>query len=269
MKNSRIWNALLIAMICALSSSVSAQWAAGRGSERNERSGERPNERNSESNNTTTETQIQRALQERFGPRAQIEQVRKTAYFGLYEFRIGSQLGYTDEKLSYIMIGDVLDGKSLKNLSEARLNELNRIPFDKLPLQLALKTVRGNGKRKLAIFEDPNCGYCKLFQKEIRALDNITIYSFVYAILGADSVNKSRQILCSANPTNSWQDWMLYGRMPTDNKGDCKNALEQIAKFGEQHYISSTPTLFFANGERVTGMMEVERLEQVFRALEK
>lgn len=249
MKNLKLWNTLLIFIACSICNVALAQWNLGR--------------------SNVSEAQIQQSLQERFGQRARIEQVRKTPYFGLYEFRIGAQMGYTDEKLSYIMIGDMLDGKKLNNLTEARLNELNRVSFDKLPLQLALKTVRGNGKRKLVIFEDPNCGYCKMFQKEIRALDNVTIYSFVYAILGVDSVNKARQILCSTNPQNSWQEWMLYSRMPTDNKGDCKNALEQITQFGEQNHINSTPTLFFANGERVAGAMEVEKLEQIFKAIEK
>lgn len=211
---------------------------------------------------------LEQRLQERFGSDVHVAHFRKTPYLGLYEFRIGNQMGYTDEKISYIFIGSVLDGKNLNNLTEARLNELNRIPFEQLPLPLALKIVRGNGKRKLAIFEDPNCGYCKLFQKEIRNLSNITIYSFIYPILGQDSVVKAHQILCSANPQTGWQEWMLYGRMP-GSKGDCKTSIEQVVKFGEQNNITSTPTIFFANGERVSGAIEIEKVEQIFKTIEK
>ncbi len=249
MNTRHAFKVLFLLLAIALSNASFAQWA-------------------NTSPPLTPEQKIKQGLQARFGERVHIDNLRKTAHMNLYEFRVNGQMAYTDEKLSYIFIGNLIDGSSMQSLSEARMAELDRIAFDTLPLHLALKTVRGNGKRKLAIFEDPNCGYCKMFQKEIRSLDNITIYSFIYPVLGPDSVAKSRRILCSANPAQAWQEWMLYGRMP-DNKGDCKTALEQIAKFGQDNNIASTPTFFIASGERYAGALEIEKLEQMFKALEK
>ncbi|TAK90803.1 MAG: DsbC family protein [Burkholderiaceae bacterium] len=253
MKPSKLCKTFLLLAALSLSGLAFAQWA----------NGARP-----AAPAPTTEQQLLQGLQARFGKDMHIDNLRKTEHMDLYEFRVNGRMGYTDANLRYIFLGNLIDGATMNSLTDARMAELDRIPFDQLPLQLAVKTVRGNGKRKLAIFEDPNCGYCKLFQKEIRSVDNITIYSFIYPILAPDSVTKARRILCSANPSQAWQDWMVYGRM-AEGKGDCKTNIEQIAKFGQDNNISSTPTFFVASGERFSGALEVEKLEQIFKEQEK
>lgn len=207
------------------------------------------------------EAEIKKAMEAKLG--AKVESVTKSGYLGLYEIYADGNIFYTDEKLSAILVGaQLIDGKTMKNLTEERVRKLTAIKFSDLPLDRAIKHVRGDGKRVLATFEDPNCGYCKRLAKDLLKLDNVTVYTFLYPILSEDSVRKSRQIWCSSDRAKAWNDWMVDGKAPSA-KDDCDtSAIAKNQEFGRKLNITGTPTMFFADGERVPGAMPLDRIEQ-------
>ena len=208
----------------------------------------------------STENIIKRTLESRLGG-AKVEAVEKTPYLGLYEVRLGSEILYTDAKTNYIFSGNIIDGKSMQNLTEMRLRELNAVKWEDLPLNAAIKTVLGKGKRRLAVFAVPNCPYCKRFEKEVAKLDNLTVYTFLYAILSQDSHDKSKAVWCAADRSKAWNDLMLNGAVPA--AGDCDTPIEKNLALGRKYRITGTPTLIFANGERVPGAVTAEQLEKL------
>lgn len=209
----------------------------------------------------TAETIIKRTLEARLGG-AKVDAVTKTPYLGLYEVRLDNEILYTDEKMSYIFSGNIIDAKSMQNLTEKRLRELSGIKWEDLPLDGALKTVRGSGKRVLAVFSDPNCPYCKRFEKDLAKVDDITIYTFLYPILSQDSHDKSRAVWCSADRVKAWNELMLSGIVPAAAR--CDTPIEKNLALGRKYRINGTPTLVFSSGERVPGAISVERLEKLF-----
>lgn len=208
----------------------------------------------------TTETIIKRTLEGRLGG-AKVEAVVKTPYLGLYEVRVGSEILYTDEKMNYIFSGNIIDAKNMQNLTEKRLRELSGIKWEDLPLDAAFKTVRGNGKRVLAVFSDPNCPYCKRFEKTLAEVDDITIHTFLYPILSQDSHDKARAVWCSPDKVKAWDELMLNGTVPA--AGNCDTPIEKNLALGRKFRINGTPTLIFANGERVPGAIPGDRLEKL------
>ena len=210
----------------------------------------------------TTENIIKRTLEGRLSG-VKVDTVTKTPYLGLYEVRVGSEILYTDDKMNYIFSGNIIDGKSMQNLTEKRMRELTAIKWKDLPLDSAFKTVRGNGKRQLAIFSDPNCPYCKHLEKELAKMDDITIYTFLFPILSPDSQVKAKAIWCSADKSKAWSDLMLNGKAPAPAPGNCDTPIEKNLQFGGKYHFNSTPTLVFASGERVTGARPVEELEKL------
>ena len=198
------------------------------------------------------EAVIRKALTERMPNAPKIDEVRPSAMPGLWEVRIGNEVRYTDPTGSYLVEGELFDLKARKNLTEERIDKLSQVAFDQLPVKDAFKIVRGNGKRKLAVFEDPNCGYCKHFEADLRNIDNVTVYLFLYPVLGHDSVVKSRDIWCSKDKGKTWTDWMVGGVEPAS--GDCDvTALKRNVEFGRKYNITGTPTLIFADGSRAPG----------------
>lgn len=196
-----------------------------------------------------------------------VDSVKKTPYGGLYEVVLKSgELLYTDANVSFILDGALIDAKTRKNVTQARMAQLQKIDFASLPLDQAIKQVRGNGKRVLATFEDPNCGYCKRLAKDLQKLDNATIYTFLLPILSEDSLKKSRQIWCSSDRAKTWNDWMLDGKVPS-GKEDCDTAaVDKNREFAGKLKITGTPTIFFVDGERVPGAMPLDRIEQKLSA---
>jgi len=207
------------------------------------------------------EADIRKGMEAKLG--AKVESVSKSGYLGLYEVYAEGSIFYTDEKMTAIVVGgQLIDGKSMKNVTDDRMKKLTAIKFNELPLERAIKHVRGDGKRLLATFEDPNCGYCKRLAKDLLKLDNVTIYTFLYPILSEDSVRKSKQIWCSADRAKSWNDWMVDGKAPS-GRDDCDTAaVGKNQEFGRKFNITGTPTMFFADGERVPGAMALDRIEQ-------
>jgi thiol:disulfide interchange protein DsbC len=214
----------------------------------------------------TTENIIKRTLEGRLGG-IKVDAVTKTPYLGLYEVRMDNEILYTDEKMTYIFSGNIIDAKNMQNLTEQRLTELNAIKWDDLPLDAAFKTVRGNGKRLLAVFVDPNCPYCKRFEKDLAKVDDVTVYTFLYPILSQDSHQKAQAIWCSADKSKTWIDLMQNGKVPA--AASCDTPIEKNLAFGRKYRINGTPTLVFANGERVPGAVSTEQLEKMLALNEK
>ena len=168
------------------------------------------------------EAVIRKNLPARLPQFKQIDEVRKSEIGGLYEVRVdGSEIYYTDAKADFLIEGSLIDTRSKRNLTEERVEKLTAVKFDSLPLKDAFVVVRGNGERKLAVFEDPNCGYCKRFERDLQKVDNVTIYMFLYPILGADSVEKSKAIWCAKDRVAAWLDWMLRDQSATSAAAGC------------------------------------------------
>jgi len=194
-------------------------------------------------------------------PEAPVDTVRKMPNSNLYEVVVGGDIVYTDEKASFIVMGPMIDLKTKENLTDARLRQVNAISFEQLDTKNAIKIVRGNGSRKLAIFEDPNCGYCKRFERDLLAVNDVTVYVFLYPILSQNSVDQSKQIWCSKDPGKMWLDHMTKDLAPAGD-GSCATPLDQNLAFGHAKRINGTPTLVFENGERVPGVMPIAEVEK-------
>jgi thiol:disulfide interchange protein DsbC len=207
------------------------------------------------------EADVKKAMEAKLG--AKVESVNKSGYLGLYEVYADGAIFYTDDKVSAIMVGgQLIDAKTMKNVTDERMKKLTAIRFNDLPLDRAIKQVRGDGKRVLATFEDPNCGYCKRLAKEMLKLDNVTVYTFLYPILSEDSVRKSKQIWCSPDRAKAWGEWMVDGKAPAGREDCDTTAVTKNQEFGRKLNISGTPTMFFSDGERVPGAIPLARIEQ-------
>lgn len=204
------------------------------------------------------EAKVKQAVETALGEKT--EGVRKTNVLGLYEVRLGSEILYVDEKANYLITGHIIDLKTRQNLTQERLNKLSAIKFSDLPLDLAVKTVKGDGKRVFATFEDPNCGYCKKLAKEMAGMNNVTIYTFLLPILSRDSAEKSRAVWCAADRAKAWNELMVNGTAPA--AGTCDAPIEKVMALAQKYNIRGTPTLFLSNGERIPGALPVAQLEQ-------
>ena len=195
-------------------------------------------------------------------PGEKIESMKKTPYLGLYEVVVGGELFYTDEKASYFFFGHVVDPQTKQSLTSERLQEIKdarRISIDSLPLELAIKAVKGNGKRKLAVFSDPNCRYCKRLEKELAKVTDVTIYTLLYPVLNG-SVDTATAIWCSADRLKAWNDFMLKDAVPTGKS--CETPIETLLQTGQKHGVNGTPTLIFADGSIVPGMITADIIEK-------
>ena len=217
---------------------------------------------------TAGEAEIRKNLPARIPQFPAIDEVSKSPIPGVYEVRVnGAQIFYTDEQGNYLIQGNLIDVKSRKNLTEERVEKLSAVAFDQLPLKDSIKIVRGNGKRKLAVFEDPNCGYCKRFEKDMKTVDNVTVYLFLYPVLGPDSAVKSRDIWCSKDKGKAWGDWMEASTKPATAASSCDvTALQRNVEFGRKYNITGTPTLIFTDGTRTPGAIPAAQIEKQLTA---
>lgn len=199
-------------------------------------------------------------LEQLFGPGAKAESVRKAGVLNLYEVQIGGELLYTDEKVNYLLTGNIIDVKARRDLTEERKTRLAQIKFSDLPLDLAVKQVKGNGKRVLATFEDPNCSYCRKLAKELQGVNDVTIYTFLYPILSPDSTEKAKNLWCAPDRAKAWNELMIEGKAPAS--ASCDHPTEKVVALGRKFSIRGTPTLFFADGTRTPGYMPVAMLEK-------
>jgi thiol:disulfide interchange protein DsbC len=209
------------------------------------------------------EATIRKNLAERLPKLPAIDEITKTPMPGLYEVRINhSDIFYTDEKGDFLIQGSLIDTKAQRDLTEQRVEKLTAIAFKDLPLKDAFTIVRGDGKRKMAVFEDPNCGYCKRFERDLVKIDNVTVHVFLYPILSADSGEKSRNIWCAKDKGKAFLDWMVKDVTPSDAKCDAA-AVARNFEFGKKARITGTPTIIFADGSRVPGAIGADRVEKL------
>lgn len=210
------------------------------------------------------EATLRKVLPERIPQLGALDEVRRAPVPGLFEVRVGTDIFYTDAEGNFLVNGEIIDTRARRNLTEERVEKLLAVDFGKLPLKDAFVMVRGDGKRKLAVFEDPNCGYCKRFERDLHTVDNVTVYTFLYPILGPDSNEKSRNIWCAKDKGKSWLDWMLRNQTPARAEGSCDaSALGRNVEFGKRHKITGTPTLIFADGSRVPGAIPAAEIEKL------
>ena len=213
------------------------------------------------------EAVIRKNLAERVPQLQQIDEVNKTSIPGLFEIRAnGSEIYYTDAQANHLIQGNLLDLKQKRNLTEERVEKLSAIDFSKLPLADAFTIVRGKGERKMAVFEDPNCGYCKRFERDLQKIDNVTVYMFLLPILGPDSMEKSKAIWCAKDRAQVWQDFMVRDKaLPAPANCDI-TALTRNQELSRKHRINGTPALIFANNQRVPGAIDSKQVEQLLLA---
>jgi len=192
------------------------------------------------------------------------DEVSKTAMPGIWEVRVGADLWYTDPEGAYMIEGGhMIDTASRANLTQQRMDKLSAIRFEDLPLKDAMVFKQGNGTRRLAVFADPNCGYCKRLERDLVALKDVTIYTFLYPVLGADSDVKSRAIACNKDAATAWRDWMLSGVTVPRVMGSCDaKAVERNVAFGRKYRINGTPAIVFEDGQRVPGAMSLSDMEK-------
>ncbi|CAK7058752.1 DsbC family protein [Kerstersia gyiorum] len=199
---------------------------------------------------------ISRLFAQRFDG-VQPDEVRSVGY-GLYEVRIDDSLFYTDAGVSYLMQGYLVDAATRRNLTQERMDQLSAIDFDQLPLDLAIKQVHGDGSRRLAVFEDPNCRFCKQLRQTLADIDNVTVYAFLFPILSQDSHDKSRAVLCAKDPGATWDAWMLKGIAPRAE--NCDAPLDQLLALGKRLNVRGTPAVFFEDGTRAPGALPADEL---------
>ncbi|MES2295718.1 MAG: DsbC family protein [Pseudomonadota bacterium] len=211
----------------------------------------------------TPEATIRKVLAPHINPAVKIESVTATPYAGLYEVHAGGEILYTDKTATYLLVGaHVIDIASSQDLTSRRMEEINKIKFSDLPFESAVKLVKGNGKRVMAIFEDPNCGYCKRFrQTTLKEVDNVTVYTFMYNILSDDSAVKSANIWCSPDRNKAWDDWMVDGKAAPQAPANCKSPNDKVSELGHKLNINGTPAIFFADGTRTPGVIDLKTLE--------
>ena len=206
------------------------------------------------------EAAIRQGFQAKF-PKMAVESINKTPFPGIYEVVLDGQIFYTDEKVSYLLSGNLVDvrGKEPRNLTQEATNKLAAATLAK-STDLAVKRVRGSGKRVIYTFEDPNCGYCKELQKELQKVNDVTIYTFLWPILSPDSIEKSKAIWCARDRGKAWDDFMLKGIAPT-GKRDCETPMDRNARLAQRFGLRGTPGVYLVNGEQIGGYAPADKLE--------
>jgi thiol:disulfide interchange protein DsbC len=208
------------------------------------------------------EAAIRKSLGERL-PDMKIDEVSKTPIAGLYEVRLGHDIFYADEQGNYVLQGNLIDTRTRTDLTQARIDKLTAIDFASLPLKDAIVWKQGTGARKLVVFADPNCGYCKRLEKDLLNVKDLTVYTFLYPILGGDSPDKARDIWCAKEQGKVWRDWMIEGKTPPRSMGQCDaSALERNTALGRKHKVNGTPSVVFEDGTRVPGALPAEQVEK-------
>ena len=191
-----------------------------------------------------------------------VESVSKAPMPGWYEVTFDGQMIYVDADAKFIMAGSLIDLNSMQNLTEERKRKMSAVKWDTLPLDLAVKTVKGNGKRQLAYFADPNCGYCKQFEKDLAQVNDLTVYLFLFPILTPNSTDKAKAVWCSKDRSKAWNDMIHHGQNPM-NPGTCDTPIERIAQLAKKLGVTGTPSLYFQNGQKVGGAVPLAQLEKL------
>ena len=208
------------------------------------------------------EAAIRKNIAERLPEFPKIDEITKTPIPGIYELRMGTDVMYSDEQGNHLIEGSVIDTRSRANLTEARLNKLSAIDFASLPLKDAMVWKQGTGARRIAVFADPNCGYCKKFERDLQQVKDVTVYTFLIPILGGDSPEKATNIWCAKDNTRAWRDWMLEAKAPPRSMGSCETPMARNLALIRKHKVNGTPAIVFEDGTRVPGALSAEQLEK-------
>jgi thiol:disulfide interchange protein DsbC len=207
-------------------------------------------------------TTLRKTLAERF-PDIKVERVGPSVLPGLYEIVTPSEIVYSDATGEHLVLGQIMDVKTKENLTQTRWNELNKTDFNSLPFQQAIKIVKGQGRRKLAIFEDPFCPYCRELERSLHSLEDVTIYIFLYPLEGLHpgASDAARDIWCASDRSAAWSNWMLNKKAPPQATSCKDTPIASLVALGEKLRINSTPTMFFPDGSRVPGAIAPDKLE--------
>ena len=212
------------------------------------------------------EKQIRAEVQKRLGTAANVRNVTASPIPGLFEVQVNNEIFYTDTNAKYLIQGEMVELATGNNVTAKRQEDINRIKWSELPQAQAFKVIRGNGSRQIAVFSDPNCGYCKRLEKTLQQLDNVTIYNYLIPILSADSSLKSKQIWCASDQQKVWNDWMLNNQSP-NGKSDCANPIDKNMALAKNYGINGTPTIFFTDGSRFPGAVQLADIEKKLASL--
>jgi thiol:disulfide interchange protein DsbC len=207
------------------------------------------------------EASIRKAFAAKF-PKTEVQSVTKLPYLGLYEIVVEGEVLYADESFDYLIDGNIISTKTMSNLTEQKKRKLSAIPFADLPFEYAIKKVKGTGERKMAVFSDPDCPFCKRVEGDLAKLDNVTIYMFLYPIesLHPNAPNVAKRIWCSPDKAKAWDDYLQRGIAPGAD-ASCQNPVDKIVEFGRKKGINGTPTLVFESGARVPGAISAAQIE--------
>jgi thiol:disulfide interchange protein DsbC len=214
---------------------------------------------------TPDEARVHKLVEPRMGSNVKVDAVTKTGYGGLYEVRSGADIFYTDANARYMFVGKIVDLTTLQDLTRARADELAAIRFSDLPLEMAIKTVKGDGRRVMAVFEDPNCPYCRKLHRTLGQIDNVTVYTFLLNILSTDSAARSKDIWCAPDRSLAWQQWMTEAKAPPGAPAACVTPNEQVLALGRKLHVEGTPTIYFADGSRSGSGFDAATLEARLR----
>ena len=196
-------------------------------------------------------------------PQLKLDNIQATEMKGIYSASMDGQVVYLNEDAQHILAGSMIRLKDQHNLTKDLLIQQNSVDWKKLPLQDAIKSVRGTGKRQIAIFSDPNCPYCKQLEAELKKLDNITIYTFILP-LKAQSVAPSKQVYCEKNPALAWENLITKAQLPT-SQSSCANPVERNIVLAHRLGVNGTPAIIFSNGFKVMGAYPAAQIEQIFK----
>lgn len=215
---------------------------------------------------TADEEAVRRMVQDKLRGAGQLESVQKAPFGELYEIVVrtpdGPAIYYADGGATVIIAGRVFDVKSGRDLTEERQRKLSAVKWESLPLQWAITTVRGTGRRKIAVLSDPNCGYCKRFEEDLSKLDDITVHILPYAVLGPASVRQAKAVWCSKERAKAWND-LMFRRIEPRPERDCDTPVEKLVQFGRSIGAGATPTWFLESGERFSGALPLEETRRL------
>jgi thiol:disulfide interchange protein DsbC len=215
------------------------------------------------------EAAVRRMVEGKLRGAGSIAAITKTPWSDLYEVAVygpdGPQIFYVDGAATVILAGPAIDAKSGRNLTEERSRKLNVVKWDSLPFKWAIVTKQGDGRRKIAVFSDPNCPYCKVFEEHLAEIENLTVYIFPYAVISPKSVRQTKSVWCSKDRARAWND-LMFRRIEPQAAPDCDTPVEELIQLGRRLGATATPTWFLEDGQRYSGALPLQDIRRLIDA---